>query len=141
MPCGRRKFVTLFTKASHSSLWRARRKQVILHMSFLQFCLILGCYLYLGLPSGLFSLASATQILCSFSPDTCYVTGLPHCSTHWRVQITSASISGLRNASDTFIHSSIVHPYCYICKTGPVQLYITKLQYMYKVSKTVTIIK
>jgi len=35
-------------------------------MSFLQFCLILGCYLYSGLPSGLFSLASATQILYSF---------------------------------------------------------------------------
>jgi len=67
MFCGSRKFITLFTKASRWSLWRARRKQVIPHTTFLQFCLTLCCYLYLGLPSGLFSLASATQILSSFS--------------------------------------------------------------------------
>ena len=31
------------------------------------FCLISGCYLYLALPSGPFSLTCTTQILCSFS--------------------------------------------------------------------------
>jgi len=31
--------------------------------------------------------------------------------------------------------SFIVHPYCYTYCTGLVQLYITRLQYMYKVSK------
>jgi hypothetical protein len=35
-----RKFVTVFTKASHWSLWRARRKQCIHHTPFLHLCLI-----------------------------------------------------------------------------------------------------
>jgi hypothetical protein len=44
--------------------------------------------------------------------------------------VTQSFYQAVKNIS--FI-SFIVHLYCYTCNTGLVQLYITRLQYMYKV--------
>jgi len=41
------------------------------------------------------------------------------------MQISRLNLSQIIPLHDSFIHFSfIVHPYCYICNTGPVQLYI-----------------
>jgi len=101
MSCGSRKFVTVFTKASHWSLWRARRKQVTSHTTFCNFYIRLLSIVRSSMWPLLFSFYDSNPVLTFSSSDARYVTRLLTAVPIEGVQITSVPISGLRNPSDT----------------------------------------
>jgi hypothetical protein len=73
---GIRRFITVFTRALHRSLFWARSIQSIpSHPIYLRSILILFTHLRLGLPSGLFPSGIPTNILYTFLffPHSCYM--------------------------------------------------------------------